>query len=178
LPSGTRRPFTRSHQRGGPPRACRCRESGAGMRYGSSMQPLDQQAQPLQWPWPGRQSQTTRPDEPPRSTAPAERVTEVLAAVDRPALLPASPGPPGPAARPRPGPEQQQLAGRHENGHVDNGATRASFGRRAPLRASPAVRILHQTMVQHQIMVRKGAQRSDLKCMIRTKCWDGADPTP
>jgi len=30
------------------------------------------------------------------------------------------------------------------------------------LRESPAVRILHQTMVQHQIMVRKGAQRSDL----------------
>jgi len=31
-----------------------------------------------------------------------------------------------------------------------------------PLRASPAVRNLHQTIVQHQIMVRKGAQRSDL----------------
>jgi len=30
------------------------------------------------------------------------------------------------------------------------------------LRASPPVRILHQTIVQHQIIVRKGAQRSDL----------------
>ena len=44
------------------------------------------------------------------------------------------------------------------------------------VRESPAVRILHQTIVKHQIMARKGAQRSE--CTIRTKCWDCVDPTP
>jgi len=33
---------------------------------------------------------------------------------------------------------------------------------RSIFRASAAVPIMHQTIVQHQIMVRKGAQRSDL----------------
>jgi len=39
------------------------------------------------------------------------------------------------------------------------------------VRESPAMRILRQTTVRHQFMMRMDAQRSDLQCKIRTKGW-------